>query len=304
MPRRGDPDYVVDADRGSGPAGVKLAAVLDPASSAGRAAIRLGLRELDEMTEALPSLTRQQRDRERISPRATTADLRHPRMQRPLPTPGHERIPFSSRQKKARSKTRVTVQGGLPDTQYEAQRSLMTDPTRWRSVNDALSADAGDLQALDENEQAKIRQVDRSIQAYERHNDRGHVVYANVAMPRQINHANLQSFVAHNFQPGERVAFDRYTAGTHQLHESTRYAGADTAGRVAVFEISTRRGAYLGHSDSQDNTAHLLPRGMELEIVGSHEATWRGPDGVTGNRIVIQLRDVTPEPADTARRST
>ena len=68
---------------------------------------------------------------------------------------------------------------------------------------------------------------------------------------------------------------------------------------MAVFEIQTRRGAYLGHSDSQDRTDHLLPRGMEFEVVGTHEATYRAPDATTGRRMVIQLRDVTPEPAAT-----
>ena len=69
----------------------------------------------------------------------------------------------------------------------------------------------------------------------------------------------------------------------------------------AVFEISTRRGVYLGHSDSQDNTAHLLPRGMAFEVIGTHEATWRAPDGTSGTRVVVQLRDITPEPTEQPR---
>ncbi len=298
MPRRRDPDYVVDPDRGSGSVGAKLADIVSPESAQSRGEARAGLRDLDSMTEAMPGLTRQQRDRERISPRATTAELGHPRMQRSLPTADQERVPFSSRQKKARSKTRIGVQGQLPAAQYQAQRALMTNPRRWHELNDALSENTGDVQALSDAQQQVVRRVDRSIQAYERSNDRGHVIYANVAMPYQINHSNLAAFVEHNFHAGDQISFDRYTAGTHQLHETTRYAAGDTAGRVAVFEIATRRGVYLGHSDSQDNTAHLLPRGMEFEVVGSHEATWRSPDGSTGTRVVIQLRDITPEPAD------
>ncbi len=297
MPRRRDPDYVVDPDRGSGSVGAKLADIISPDTADTRESVRVGLRDLDAMTEAMPGLTRQQRDRERITPRATTAELGHPRMLRTLPSADQERVPFSSRQKKARSKARISVQGALPTAQYEAQRAPMTSPRRWRELNDALSDNTGDVQALTDAQQQKVRRIDRSIQAYERTNDRGHVVYANVAMPYQINHSNLSRFVEHNFQPGDQISFDRYTAATHQLHETTRYAAGDTAGRVAVFEIATRRGVYLGHSDSQDNTAHLLPRGMALEVVGTHEATWRGPDGSTGTRVVIQLRDVTPEPA-------
>lgn len=298
MARRADPDYVLDADRGSAGLSAKVAQVLSPEQAGQRAETRTGLRELDAMTEGMAGLTRQQRDRERISPRATTADLAHPRMQRPLPGPEQVRVPFSSRQKKARSKTRVAATESLPQAQYDAQRRLMTDPARWRATNDALSAGAGDVQDLPDVEQAQLRRIDRSIQAYERRSTRGHVVYANVRMPTQINHSNLQAFLSRNFSAGDEVTFDRYTVGTHQLHETSRHAGQDTAGRVAVFEIQTRRGAYLGRSDSQDDTAHLLPRGMTFEVAGVHQATYQAPDGSTGTRMVVQLQDTTPEPAD------
>lgn len=304
MPRRSDPDYVLDADRGSAGLGAKVAEVLSVDAADQRTQTRAGLRELDAMTEGMGGLTRQQRDRERIAPRATTAPLAHPVMQRPLPGPQETRAPFSSRQKKARSKTRIAVQDEMPNTQYEAQARLVTDPARWRATNDALSAAAGDVQELPEAEQARLRRIDRSIQAYERGNDRGHVVYANVQMPPQINRSNLSRFLERNFAPGDEVAFDRYTVGTHQLHETTAHAGEDTAGRVAVFEIQTRRGAYLGHSDSQDDTAHLLPRGMTFAVAGVHQATYAAPDGTTGTRMVVQLRDTTPEPADVAPAQT
>lgn len=297
MPRRSDPDYVVDADRGPSTTAAKFAQIVNPDTAAARGETRTGLRELDAMTESMPGLNRQQRDRERIMPRATTAELGHQRMQRPLPAPDQVRTPFSSRQKKARSKARLLTQESMPDAQYIAYRQLLTDPDRWRSMNDALSANTGDVQSLDERDQRELKRVDRAIQAYERNNDRGHVVYANVAMPSPINHSNIRQFVGRNFMPGDRVEFDRYTYGTHQLHETSRDAAGDTAGRVAVFEIQTRRGTYVGHSDSQDDTAHLLPRGMQFEVLGSHQATYQAPDGSTGTRTVIQLRDTTDEPA-------
>ena len=298
MPRRSDPDYTVDPDRGTSSTATKVATIMSPESSDARAETRAGLRDLDAMTEGLPGLNRQQRDRERLMPRATTADLAHPRMQRPLPTAAAVREPFSSRQKKARSKARIAVQDRMPDAQYEAQRRLATDPQRWARLNNELSDAVGDMQCLSDIDQQYLRRVDRSIQAYEQANDRGHVVYANVAMPPQINHSNLDGFVAHNFRAGDRLSFDRYTAGTHQLHETTRHAAGDTAGRVAVFEIQTRRGAYLGHSDSRDSTGHLLPRGMTFEVLGTHQARYATPDGETGTRVVVQLRDTTPEPAN------
>jgi hypothetical protein len=51
---------------------------------------------------------------------------------------------------------------------------------------------------------------------------------------------------------------------------------------------------YLGRSDSVDDTAHLLPRGMRLRVAGSHQGNYQRPDGSTGRRLVIQLTDITP----------
>ena len=292
--RRFDPDggAVLDADRGSSSATAKLAQFTPAREAASRAEDRAGLRDLDAMTEAMPGLSRQQRDRARITPRQTNAALGHPRMQRTLPGSMVQRGPLSSRQKKARSKTRRAVTDRLPQAQYDAQRGLVTQPPRWTRLNDALSDAAGDVEALPESEQQHVRRVDRSIQAYERANDRGHVVYANVQMPAAINYTNLLAFSQNSFRPGDVLAFDRYTAAAHQLHE---VSGPDPAGRVAVFEIQTRRGAYLGGSDSIDNTGHLLPRGMRLEVVGVHSVSYRRPDGTAGRRIAIQLSDTASD---------
>lgn len=290
--RSTDPDggRVLDPDRGRSSTSAKVAQFTGATDAFAREQDRAGFRDLDSRTEALPGLNRQQRDRARIYPRATTADLRHPRMERTLRDQHELRLPLSSRQKKARSVARRAVAARLPHTQYNAQRRLVTKPEQWQRINDQLSDTIGDIDALDERDQQQIRRIDRSIQAYERVNDRGHVVYANVQMPPAINRSNLLEFTEHSFQAGDLIAFDRYTAAAHQLHE---VAVPDPAGRTAVFEIQTRRGIYLGGSDSVDNTGHLLPRGLELEVAGVHEISYRQPDGTTGRRVAIQLIDVT-----------
>lgn len=293
--RSADPDggRVLDPDRGRSSTATKVAKFTGAGDAYGRELDRAGFRDLDTRTEALPGLNRQQRDRARIYPRATPADLRHPRMERKLLDPRLPRLPLSSRQKKARSVARRTVADRLPQAQYDAQRRLVTDPRRWRRLNDQLSSTVGDIDAYPDADQQQVRRVDRSIQAYERVNDRGHVVYANVQMPPAINRSNLLEFSRHSFQAGDRIVFDRYTAAAHQLHEVTV---PDPAGRVAVFEIQTRRGVYLGGSDSVDNTGHLLPRSLQLEVTGVHEVSYRWPDGSSGRRVAIQLVDVTEEP--------
>lgn len=292
MGRQGTPgDYVVDVDRGSGSVRAKQARAIDADEHTARADDRTGLRDLDAMVEQTPGLNRLQKDRERLAPRATVGELGHPRMQRRAPALDEPRVPISDRQKKARSKTRREVQGSMPATQIGAQRDLVTRPDVWQDVNDQLSEHAGDLQALPERDQEHLRRVDRSIQAYERANDRGHVVYVPVQLPHYINSSNLDGFVKNNFGEGS-FAFDRYTVGTHQLHEAVEgYPG----GGMAYLEIPTRRGAYLGRSDRMDNTKHLLPRSMTGEYVGAGRVSYTDRQGKRGSVMVIQARDTTPE---------
>lgn len=297
MPRQSSPDYVVDADRGSGTTRGKLAETTSWHKADERENARDGLRGLDQMVEDMPGLTRAQRDRERLLPRATTAPLGHQLMQRPLPSPEQTRVPFSSRQKKARSKSRREVESKAPAAQLREQHDLVVNPQRWNGLNDQLSDQTGDIGELPAADQARVRRIDRSIQAYEQSNDRGHVIYTNVQMPGHINSSNLASFCDNAFEAGSRITFDRYTAGTHQLHETSGFVEHNHANRTAVFEIQTRRGAYLGGSDSMDNTRHLLPRGMSFEVVGTSTVEYQGPDGHRGKRVVIQLRDITPEPS-------
>ena len=300
-----DPDNerpsVLDLDRGAAPAGQKQAEAVTAADYNEREFDRAGLHGLDAMTERMSGMTRAQRDRERSFPRDTNQPLQHPAMQRPLPASGDVRAPFSSRQKKSRSKARLEAARSLPAAQFRAQRRLMTDRETWDSINDQLSAHAGDRSQLGEKEQRLVGQIDRSIQAAERHNNRGHVIYTNVQMPHYINGSNIDAWSQNTFTPGVTVAFDRYTVGTHQLHETSALAG-DSVERTVVCEIQTRRGAYLGHSDSRDDTTHLLPRGLHLQVVGLDRATFRAPDGTTGERVVLQLRDITPDTTQGGRR--
>jgi hypothetical protein len=159
-----------------------------------------------------------------------------------------------------------------------------------------LSSNVGDVQQLDERQRTQVQRIDRAIQVYERANDRGHVIYSNVQMPEWINNSNREGFIRNNFVAGRVVCFDRFTLGTHNLHQVD--LAPEQERRSAVFEIQTRRGMYLGRSDSIDDTAHLLPRGMRLRIAGVHQATYQRPDGSTGSRQVIQLIDADPRHAD------
>lgn len=291
VPRSADPDgHVLDADRGRSTPGVKQAQMIGRTEGRDREDTRAGARELDDMVEAMPGLSRMQRDRERAMPRPTPAEVPYPVMARRLPEPDAVRVPLSSRQRKARSKAKRAAQERLTGTQYAAVHELISAPQTWDRINAALSDAAGDAGALDDGTRQRIQRIDRAVQVFEAHNDRGHVVYANVKMPAAINRSNLGGFVRNQFAVGTGVHFDRYTGGRHTLHElEDPQIPAD---RTVVFEMQTRRGAYLGHSDGVDDTGHLLPRGMRFTVVGTHEARYRRPDGTEGTRHVVQLVDV------------
>jgi hypothetical protein len=275
----------------------KQAVVLGANEARDRALTRDGARDLDRAVEAMPGLSRQQRDRERAMPRDLTAAV-SPRRQRRLPRPDTTRVPLSSRQRKARSAAKRATQDRLPHTQYTALRGLVSDPGQWRQVNDALSDAAGDVQSLDDEQRAAVQRVDRSIQAYERSNDRGHVVYTNVALPHEVTEGSAAAFTRQSLLPGTTVCFDRFTVAAHSLHEVEPAASGDHE-RTVGFEIQTARGMYLGRSDSLDDTSHLLPRGLRLRVAGHHNVTYRRRDGSQGVRQVVQLVDVDQLPPRT-----
>lgn len=289
---------VLDVDRGSGDASTKLAAVLSDAEARERRDVRDGARGLDATVETMPGLNRQQRDRERAMPRDVTEEVPDPRLERTLPVEGAVRVPMSGRQRSARSVTKRTVQSATPATQYTAVQQLITKPAHWKSTNDALSDATGDVQTLPDTQMAQVQRVDRAIMAYERASTRSHVVYSNIQMPAAVNTTNLGEFTRNTFRRGSVLAFDRFTFGAHDLHDIER--DDSDAHRTAVFEIQTRRGAYLGHSSGGGgDTAHLLPRGLKLRVVGTHTATYIRPDGSTGKRHVIQLTDHSPQKGET-----
>ena len=114
----------------------------------------------------------------------------------------------------------------------------------------------------------QVQRLDRTIGRYEARNDRGHVIYANATIPNHVvaDAGGLQQALREHLPEDGIIDFDRYTAGAHCMH---KLDGPEVdLDHTAVLEIQTRRGIYLGQSDKSDDTAHLLPRGMRLRIVG------------------------------------
>ena len=291
---RPNPDGILDVDRGSSSnPRVKVGAFLMPEQVKERVADRVGQRELDVLVEKSSALSRPSKDRERATPRETSAPLGHPLKARPMPQLGQTRTVMSSRQRDARSKTKFQVQDTLSGAQHhELRRLLVDDRGRWEQVNDALSDAAGDVQQLDEPTVRAVQRVDRAIQAYEASNDRGHLVYCNVQMPPYVNTGNVDGYARNHFTVGQELAFDRFTVGSHCMHE-LELDDRDNQRTLAI-EAATRRGMYLGRSGRGNDTSHLLPRGMRLWVTGTGTASYQRPDGSTGSRTVVQVTDTPP----------
>ncbi len=252
-----------------------------------RAQERDSARDLDRMVEDA-EFTRARKDLERAFPRATVPEVSE-RKRRELPIPDSIRLPPSSRQRKVRSVNKHRAQSALPKVGYTAVQTLVSDLERWSTVGEALSTARGDAQQLEEKMRSQVQRVDRAIQTAERFNDRGHIVYCAVTLPHAVPQeaVNLPS----TLQPGSCLDFDRHTMATHAIHQLDQTLGK----RDVVFEIETGRGMYLGRSDSVDDTAHLLPRGMRFEVVSAGEGRYRRPDGSIGRRMIVQLRDITED---------
>lgn len=252
-----------------------------------RADERSSARNLDRTVEE-GRYTRARKDLERAYPRSAVKDV-NDRKRRPLPIPDSVRLPPSSRQRKARSVTKHRAQSNLSRIGYREMNSLISDPQTWVGVGDSLTEVGGDAQLLSEDARSQVQRIDRAIQTAERENDRGHVVYCAVSLPHDLpeHSQNLPS----TLQEGSRIEFDRFTMTTHAIHELEAVVGE----REVVFEMETTRGMYLGRSDSVDDTAHLLPRGLQWDVVGAHEGRYQRPDGSLARCRIVQLRETTEE---------
>lgn len=242
----------------------------------------------DELRDEDTSLTRAARDRDRSIPR-DVSQVESDRLRGELPAQGEFRRALSGYQRKVRSATKNQVMASAPVSQHQAVRSMLTDedPGEWRRINRSLHSAAGDVQQLADADRAKVQRLDRTIQSYERLNDRTHKVYVAVELPDTHSDVTKPEDLPANLQPGAAVTFDQFTLTRHNLHETP---GNDSP-RHLVFEVVTSRGMYLGRSDSVEDTAHVLPRGVALEVASAGYATYETRAGGFGERLVLQLRE-------------
>lgn len=242
----------------------------------------------DELRDDDSGLTRATKDRYRATPR-DVSHVESERLRGELPAREEFREALSGNQRKIRSATKNQVMNSAPASQHAAIASLLTgdDPTEWRRVNERLHHAAGDAQELDSRDRAKVQRLDRAIQSYELLNDRTHRVYVAVKLPDNHRDVAMPEDLPANLQPGATVAFDQFTLSRHNLHETP---GHDSS-RHLVFEMVTSRGMYMGRSDSVEDTTHVLPRGMQFEVMSAEHVAYATRSGGFNERVVLQLRE-------------
>lgn len=283
---------VVDA------AAMKNAAVVAEKFYDRRERDRIAADQADLRLEADADRNRAATDRDRAYPRDTSA-VDDRRKERTLPTRGEFRNDLSSRQRKDRSATKHRLVDSAPRTQIRALHAAISNPHQWRDLNSKLRDSTGNAQDLDKRDRVAAQRIDRLIQGYERRSGRGHVVYAVVELPTD-EPVTRRHDVPATLQPGARISFDQYTMCSHTLHEATeavrrRRAEGSTAATV-ILEIETRRGMYLGRSDSLNDTSHILPRGIGLSVADIDEhADYAHPSG-HDSTLVVQARDTPRQP--------
>lgn len=250
---------------------------------------RLNARRLDEIRDQDTSLTRATRDRDRATPR-DVSQTPSARLRGDLPVHDKFRGALSARQRKLRSVIKNQVMAAAPAAQRRAVNDLLIadDPKRWRDVNGALHRAAGDAQKLDEDDRKLVQRLDRTIQGYERLNDRTHTVYVSVQLPDTHRDVYQERDLPTNLRPGAGIVFDQFTLTRHNLREIPGYDSR----RHLVFEIATNRGMYFGRSDSVEDTTHLLPRGMRMQIVAAHRAIYETSSGGFDERLVLQVKEI------------
>ncbi|TKV35395.1 hypothetical protein CFA71_24350 [Mycobacteroides abscessus subsp. bolletii] len=286
-----EPRVVLDIEAGTITArDIKAAREIAADTMTDRAFQRLRNRIADEARDENPVLTRATRDRDRSTPR-DVSHVESERLRGDLPEPESFRSALSAQQRKIRSALKNRVLSAAPASQLDAVRTVLTDEdsASWRQINRRLHRAAGDVHQLDEAERKTVQRLDRAIQSYERLNDRSHTVYVSVELPS--NHRDVRSDrdLPASLFPGGRVSFDQFTVARHSLRETP---GHDSR-RHVMFEISTSRGMYFGRSDSIEDTTHLLPRGMNFQVVAVDSAPYEsGPHSFSEHPVVVQLREI------------
>lgn len=272
--------------------------VIAPNAATGGAPHAAATERSDEITEAVKESMRAStaasdamRAESRREVPATRTDSLDPKYAKALPARGKERPMLSSRQKKDLNKSKVTWMENQPPTRMDRARGALNDPRRLEAVNVALRSVVGRKSGLDVATRRHVAALDRSISEFEANNRREHVVYAQLNAPfdHGASREALQRRLNAMAESKGSFTFDGYIPATHSL-------GNVADSPEVVMEIRTRSGAYVGTSDSTPDANHIIGRGRTLRVESVQSAPFKRPDGSTGQRLVVQMTDISDQP--------
>lgn len=214
------------------------------------------------------------------------------RYKRELPAANTKRAMTSSRRKKDYSRHKNEWQRNLPKVRAASLNAVVGaekgGPDKLEEVNNALREVVGRRSRLDPKLNRHVHRMDMAIADYERGNERQHLVYSVMRKPDGMSHEAFRENLARVARAEGSYTFDAYIPATHNL-------GTLPDGDDVVMEIQTYSGAYLGGSDSTPDADHLVGRGRRLQPVGVQEVNYAKPDGSTGRRWVVQMRDISEQ---------
>lgn len=255
-------------------------------------------REENEFTaEALDeTMTLSEADARREVPRLRDDNI-NSRKDKKLKGPAATRNMLSSRQKKEYSRTKNAWVKKIPNNRRIAVNQITNSPENLEQLNRALRDVHGTRSELPDGIHRHASNLDRAIQAYERTNDRQHIVYSTLRAPKEHGNSRvaLRKWLESN-SGDERgdLTFDGYIPSTHSM-------GNINQEKDIVMEIRTRSGAYLGESDSTPNADHLMGRGRTLRPMAVNDVEYIDANGNTKTRTIVQMEDVTNDGRTTAR---
>lgn len=249
-----------------------------------------------------------QADRNREVPRLREDNI-NPRKRRSLPAAGSTRSPLSSRMKKEYSKSKNIWEGKLPKNRRATLNNTMRTPEQLENVNRALRTTVGTKSELPKNVREQVERIDRTIQDFERQNEREHIVYTTLRTPegdgsfreRQNDMLNILSRMAEKDpqMQNHNLTYDGYIPTTHNLGSIETN---ESEGREVVLEMHTRSGAYLGTSDGSANADHIVNRGRSFSVRSvQRDQPYIKADGTEGRRTIVQVFDITEDGRTTAK---
>lgn len=236
--------------------------------------------------------TMQQADAQRAMPRARTDNLNDAAGRHLTPTNETVERPSVYSHRTNRANVNRAAARFNPAQRTAAATFINPQTDQQRQIRNGLNShfeSGGSVNDLLPATQRLVRRLDGAIQKAERENDRSHVVYTTLNVQGTSRDDYLQAL---NNTPNYHQNLLGYTRANHDVN---KIAGDQDAIYV---QIETSRGMYVGNEGS---TGHLLPRGLELEYVGSGDFNVDDGQGGTVRRTIVQMREVRQDERTAAR---